>query len=43
MLQIRNNSIRGRYDEAIAQMKDTSKMITAPAARPEPIPHPQPR
>jgi glycosyltransferase involved in cell wall biosynthesis len=38
MAQIRKNSIRGRYDEAIAEMKDTSKMITPPAARPEPQP-----
>jgi len=38
MAHIRKNSIRGRYDEAIAQMRDTSTMITAPAARPEPIP-----
>ena len=43
MAQIRRNSLRGRYDEAIAAMKDTSSMITPPAARPEPIPHPQPR
>ena len=41
MAQIRRNSLRGRYDEAIAAMKDTSKMITPPAARPEPIPHPR--
>jgi glycosyltransferase involved in cell wall biosynthesis len=38
MAHIRRNSIRGRYDEAIAAMKDTSTMITAPAARPDPIP-----
>ena len=43
MYQIRKNSLRGRYDEAIAAMKDTSTMITPPAARPDPIPHPQPR
>ena len=41
MAQIRKNSLRGRYDEAIATMKDTSAMITPPAARPEPIPHPR--
>ena len=41
MAEIRTNSVRGRYDEAIAAMKDTSKMITPPAARPEPIPHPR--
>ena len=33
MGQIRTNSIRGRYDEAIAAMKDTSKMVTAPVER----------
>ncbi len=38
MAQIRKNSLRGRYDEAIATMKDTSAMITPPAARPEPHP-----
>ena len=38
MAQIRRNSLRGRYDEAIAAMKDTSTMITPPAARPEPLP-----
>lgn len=43
MAHIRNNFMRGRYDEAIAEMKDTSKMITAPAARREQIPHPQAR
>jgi glycosyltransferase involved in cell wall biosynthesis len=41
MAQIRKNSLRGRYDQAIAAMKDTSTMITPPAARPEPIPHPR--
>jgi glycosyltransferase involved in cell wall biosynthesis len=50
MAQIRANFIRGRYDQAIADLKDTSKMITPQVARPEParpekpaIPHPQPR
>jgi glycosyltransferase involved in cell wall biosynthesis len=28
MAEIRTNSLRGRYDEAIAQMKDTSTMVT---------------
>ena len=42
MYQIRKNSLRGRYDQAIAAMKDTSKMTTPPAARPEPA-VPQPR
>jgi len=44
MAQIRRNSLRGRYDHAIAAMKDTSKMVTAPVARPEPtVPHAQTR
>jgi glycosyltransferase involved in cell wall biosynthesis len=30
MARIRANSIAGRYDEAIAAMKDTSAMVTAP-------------
>lgn len=30
MAEIRANSVRGRYDEAIAAMKDTSSMVTAP-------------
>jgi hypothetical protein len=30
MAVIRMNSVRGRYDEAIAAMKDTSMMVTAP-------------
>jgi len=33
MAEIRTNSLRGRYDEAIAAMKDTSKMVTAPVER----------
>jgi hypothetical protein len=28
MAEIRTNSLRGRYDEAIAKMKDTSTMVT---------------
>lgn len=36
MAQIRSNSMRGRYDEAIAAMKDTSGMVTAPVERAEP-------
>ncbi|HEY4010439.1 MAG TPA: dolichyl-phosphate beta-glucosyltransferase [Acidobacteriaceae bacterium] len=48
MAQIRANFLRGRYDEAIATLKDTSTMITPQVARPEParpepVPHPQPR
>ena len=38
MARIRKNSLRGRYDEAIAAMKDTSTMTTPPAARPAPQP-----
>jgi glycosyltransferase involved in cell wall biosynthesis len=30
MAEIRSNSVRGRYDQAIAAMKDTSSMVTAP-------------
>ena len=30
MARIRSNSARGRYDEAIAALKDTSTMVTAP-------------
>jgi len=41
MYQIRKNSLRGRYDEAIAAMKDTSSMTTPPAPRRDPIPHPR--
>jgi glycosyltransferase involved in cell wall biosynthesis len=33
MGQIRANSLRGRYDEAIAAMKDTSKMVTPQVER----------
>jgi glycosyltransferase involved in cell wall biosynthesis len=35
MVQIRRNSMRGRYDEAIAAMKDTSAMVTPPVGRAE--------
>ena len=35
MAQIRANSLRGRYDEAIAAMKDTSKMVTPQVERVE--------
>ena len=35
MGQIRANSLRGRYDEAIAAMKDTSKMVTPQVERVE--------
>jgi glycosyltransferase involved in cell wall biosynthesis len=33
MGQIRANSLRGRYDEAIAALKDTSTMVTPPVER----------
>lgn len=33
MAQIRGNSVRGRYDEAIAALKDTSTMTTPPVER----------
>jgi glycosyltransferase involved in cell wall biosynthesis len=33
MAEIRTNSLRGRYDEAIAAMKDTSKMVTPQVER----------
>ena len=33
MGQIRTNSVRGRYDEAIAALKDTSTMVTPPVER----------
>jgi len=39
MAQIRTNSLRGRYDEAIAAMKDTSNMVTPQVDRPETIEH----
>jgi glycosyltransferase involved in cell wall biosynthesis len=35
MAQIRSNSLRGRYDEAIAAIKDTSTMVTPQVARAE--------
>src|ERR1700729_4023 len=33
MARIRGNSVRGRYDEAIAAMKDTSTMVTPPVEK----------
>lgn len=33
MARIRVNSLAGRYDKAIAEMKDTSKMVTPPVAK----------
>src|SRR5665213_3803802 len=41
MAVIRSNSIRGRYDEAIAAMKDTSLMVTEPLPRVKVSPRPQ--
>jgi glycosyltransferase involved in cell wall biosynthesis len=41
MAVIRGNSIRGRYDEDIAALKDTSKMVTPPAQRVKVSPRPQ--
>jgi glycosyltransferase involved in cell wall biosynthesis len=35
IFEIRTNSLRGRYDQAIAAMKDTSTMITPPVERAE--------
>jgi len=35
MAEIRMNSLRGRYDQAIAAMKDTSKMVTPQVERVE--------
>jgi glycosyltransferase involved in cell wall biosynthesis len=35
--QIRKNSLRGRYDQAIAAMKDTSTMVTPQVKRAEPV------
>ena len=37
MAEIRGNSVRGRYDEAIAAMKDTSAMVTPQVGRAEQI------
>ncbi len=35
MAEIRTNSLRGRYDQAIAAMKDTSNMVTPQVKRTE--------
>jgi glycosyltransferase involved in cell wall biosynthesis len=35
MVEIRRNSVRGRYDEAIAELKDTSAMVTPQVGRAE--------
>lgn len=43
MAVIRSNSLAGRYDEAIAALKDTSTMVTEPTprtTRPRPAPQP---
>jgi glycosyltransferase involved in cell wall biosynthesis len=39
MGEIRSNSLRGRYDQAIAALKDTSSMVTPPVERAEKIDH----
>nr|WP_044179288.1 dolichyl-phosphate beta-glucosyltransferase [Granulicella mallensis] len=39
MAEIRANSLRGRYDEAIAAMKDTSNMVTPQVGRVENAEH----
>ena len=39
MAEIRANSLRGRYDEAIAAMKDTSSMVTPQVDRIDSIDH----
>jgi hypothetical protein len=40
MATIRGNSIAGRYDEDIAALKDTSKMVTPPVQQVK-VPRPQ--
>jgi hypothetical protein len=40
MAEIRTNSLRGRYDQAIAAIKDTSTMVTPQVERPEGKPEP---
>jgi glycosyltransferase involved in cell wall biosynthesis len=37
MAVIRSNSIAGRYDEAIAEMRDTTAMVTRPVRSPSPV------
>jgi len=39
MAEIRTNSLRGRYDEAIASMKDTSGMVTPQVDRLDEVEH----
>jgi glycosyltransferase involved in cell wall biosynthesis len=41
MATIRSNSIAGRYDEAIAALKDTSAMVTPPVKQAKVSPSPQ--
>jgi glycosyltransferase involved in cell wall biosynthesis len=43
MAEIRTNSLRGRYDEAIASMKDTSGMVTPQVDRLEEVKHAEAR
>jgi hypothetical protein len=41
MAVIRANSLAGRYDEAIAALKDTSGMVTPPVKQSKVSPSPQ--
>jgi hypothetical protein len=43
MAEIRSNSLRGRYDEAIAEIRDTSGMVTPQVERPERLAEPEPK
>jgi glycosyltransferase involved in cell wall biosynthesis len=43
MAEIRTNSLRGRYDEAIAAMKDTSGMVTPQVDRIDDVEHAEAR
>ncbi len=43
MAEIRTNSLRGRYDEAIASMKDTSGMVTPQVDRLDDVEHAEAR
>jgi hypothetical protein len=43
MAEIRTNSLRGRYDEAIAAMKDTSGMVTPQVERLDDVEHAEAR
>jgi glycosyltransferase involved in cell wall biosynthesis len=43
MAEIRSNSLRGRYDEAIAEIRDTSGMVTPQVERPERLGETEPK